>query len=98
MTIRGPRSLGGPFAIYPPKKLIFATNRPVGETLADPVSYLGEWSYEASSDGPPLWTIGGPDGVLEMPRGVALDGKNQSIIVSDKRLNSVLTFRVPELF
>ena len=58
MTIRGPRSLGGPFAIYPPKKLIFATNRPVGETLADPVSYLGDWSYEASSDGPPLWTIG----------------------------------------
>jgi hypothetical protein len=46
----------------------------------------------------PKWTIGGPDGVLEMPRGVALDVKNQSIIVSDKRLNSVLTFRVPELF
>jgi hypothetical protein len=98
MTIRGPRSMGGPFAIYPAKKLIFATNRPVGEALAGPVSYLGVWSYEESSDGPPLWTIGGPDGVLEMPRGVTLDVRNMSIIVSDKRLNSILTFRVPELF
>ena len=98
MTIRGPNNMGGPFEIYPPKKLIFATNRPVGETLADPVSYLGVWSYEESSDGPPMYTIGGPNGLLEMPRGVALDVKNKSIIVSDKRLNSVLTFSMPELF
>jgi hypothetical protein len=33
-----------------------------------------------------------------MPRGVALDVKNKSIIASDKHLNSVLTFRIPELF
>jgi len=98
MTLRGPRSMGGPFAIYPPKKLIFATNRPLGEALAGDDSYLGVWSYEKSSDGPPLWTIGGPNGILQMPRGVTLDVKNKSIIASDKRLNSVLTFRVPELF
>jgi DNA-binding beta-propeller fold protein YncE len=98
MIIRGPRSMGGPFAIYPPKKLIFATNRPIGEALAGDVSYLGVWSYEKSSDGPPLWTIGGPNGILQMPRGVTLDAKNKSIIMSDKRLNSVLTFAVPELF
>ncbi len=98
MTIAGPRSMGGPFAIYPEGKLIFATNRPVGETLADPVSYLGVWSYAESSDGPPLYTIGGPGGIFEMPRGVTLDVKNKSIIVSDKRLNSVLTFSMPELF
>ncbi len=90
--------MGGPFAIYPPKKLIFATNRPLGEALAGDDSYLGVWSYEKSSDGPPLWTIGGPNGILQMPRGVTLDVKNKSIIASDKRLNSVLTFRVPELF
>jgi DNA-binding beta-propeller fold protein YncE len=98
MTIRGPRSLGGPFAIYPPKKLIFATNRPTGETLAGGESYLGVWSYAQSSDGPPLWTIGGPNGVLQMPRGVTLDVKNKNIIMSDKRLNSVMTFSVPEIF
>jgi DNA-binding beta-propeller fold protein YncE len=98
MTIRGPRALGGPFAVYPPRKLIFATNRPVDEALAGDDSYLGVWSYEKESDGPPLWTIGGPRGIFQMPRGVALDVKNKSIIASDKRLNSVLTFRVPEAF
>jgi len=97
-TIQGPRAMGGPFAIYPPKKLILATNRPLGEELAGDDSYLGVWSYEKSSDGPPLWTIGGPNGILQMPRGVTLDVKNKSIIASDKRLNSVLTFRVPEIF
>src|SRR5437870_9517323 len=65
MIIQGPRSLGGPFAIYPPKKLILATSRPVGEVLAGEDSYLGVWSYEKSSDGPPLWTIGGPNGVFQ---------------------------------
>jgi hypothetical protein len=97
-AVKGLRALGGPFTIYPPKKLIFATNRPVGEDLAGDVSYLGVWSYEKDSSGPPLWTIGGPNGILQMPRGVTLDVKNKGIIVSDKRLNSVLTFRVPELF
>jgi hypothetical protein len=98
MTIRGPRAMGGPFAIYAPKKLIFATNRPVNEALAGDDSYLGVWSYEKERDGGPLWTIGGPKGIFQMPRGVTLDVKNKSIIASDKRLNSVLTFRVPELF
>jgi hypothetical protein len=45
-----------------------------------------------------MWQIGGPKGIFEMPRGVTLDVKNRSIIASDKRLNSVLTFRVPEIF
>jgi DNA-binding beta-propeller fold protein YncE len=98
MIVGGPRALGGPFTIYPAKKLIFGTNRPTGEELAGDISYLGVWSYEKSSDGPPLWTIGGPNGILQMPRGVTLDVKNKSIIASDKRLNSVLTFSVPELF
>jgi hypothetical protein len=97
-VVLGPRAMGGPFAIYPQRKLILATNRPIGEGLAGDDSYLGVWSYEKSSDGPPLWTIGGPNGIFQMPRGVTLDVKNKSIIASDKRLNSVLTFRVPELF
>jgi hypothetical protein len=97
-TVRGPRAMGGPFAIYPPKKLILATNRPVGEVLAGSDSYLGVWSYEKSSESGPLWTIGGPNGVFQMPRGVTLDVKNKSIIATDKRLNSVLTFYVPEMF
>jgi len=98
MTISGPRAMGGPFTLYPPKKYILATNRPSNEELAGDDSYLGVWSYEKSSDGPALWTIGGPKGIFQMPRGVTLDVKNKSIIASDKRLNSVLTFRVPEIF
>jgi hypothetical protein len=96
-SVRGPVELGGPFAIYPAKQLIFATNRPQG-TLSGEAAYLGVWSYETASEGPPLWQVGGPKGIFEMPRGVTLDVKNQSIIASDKRLNSVLTFRVPEIF
>jgi DNA-binding beta-propeller fold protein YncE len=97
-AVKGPRALGGPFAINPQKKLIFATNRPYNESLAGDVSYLGVWSYEKPSEGEPLYTIGGPAGIFQMPRGVALDIKNKSIIASDKRLNSVLTFRLPEVF
>jgi len=98
LVVSGPRSLGGPFTIYPPKKLILATNRPVGEALSGTVSYLGIWSYERDGDHPPLWRIGGPNGIFEMPRGVTLDVKNKSIIASDKRLNSVLTFHFPDMF
>jgi DNA-binding beta-propeller fold protein YncE len=98
LNIKGPRSMGGPFTIYPQKKLIFATNRPFNDSLAGDVSYLGVWSYDKSSDGPPLYSIGGPKGIFQMPRGVVLDVKNKSIIASDKRYNSIFTFRVPELF
>jgi hypothetical protein len=98
ISISGPRSLGGPFSVYPQKKLIIATNRPTGGHLSGPDSYLGIWSYEKSGDHPPLWRIGGPNGILEMPRGTTLDVKNKSIIMSDKRLNSVLTFSFPDMF
>jgi hypothetical protein len=97
MVIGGPRSLGGPFTIYPAKKLIIATDRVQGELASDD-SYLGIWSYEKGGDNPPLWKIGGPHGVFQMPRGVVLDVKNKEIIVSDKRLNSVMTFSFPDMF
>src|SRR5437667_7755657 len=99
MIIYGQRVMCGPLAVYPPYNLILATLRPSDESLAGDDSYLGVWSYaNNSSDGKPLWTIGGPKGIFQMPRGVTLDVKNKSIIASDKRLNSVLTFRVPEMF
>jgi hypothetical protein len=46
----------------------------------------------------PRWTIGGPNGLLKKPRAVALDPENKTIIVTDKHLNSVLTYSLPELF
>ena len=55
-------------------------------------------SIEDNGDVPPRWRVGGPKGVLLMPRGVALDPKHKELIVSDKRLNAVLTFSFPEMF
>ena len=46
----------------------------------------------------PRLTIGGPNLILKDARGIALDVKNQNVMVSDKTLNAVLTFHVPEAF
>ena len=89
--------LGGPFAVYAPKGWILATVRGPG-LLASDQAFLGIWSVEDNGDVPPRWTVGGPNGVFRMPRGVTVDAKNKSIIASDKRLNSVLTFYFPEMF
>lgn len=103
-VIGGPKSrigsLGGPLTLYPPKGEIFASIRGGGEYagLASDEAFVGIWSTSDNGDVPPKWTIGGPYGVLQMPRGIALDPKNKSVLVSDKRLNSVMTFYFPELF
>lgn len=47
---------------------------------------------------PPRWTIAGPKNMLRQPRGVTLDPKNKTVIVSDKYLNGVLAYSFPELF
>ena len=99
-VIGGPNSkfsrIGGPFAVYSPKGWIVSTVR--GPGLSSPEAFLGIWSVEDDGDIPPRWTIGGPNGVFQMPRGVAIDEKIRSIIASDKRMNSVLTFYFPEAF
>lgn len=103
-VIGGPKShlynFGGPFTVYPPKGEILVSVRGGGPyaELASDEAYVGIWSINDNGDVPPKWTIGGPKGVLRMPRGIALDAKNKNMLVSDKRLNAVLTFRFPELF
>ena len=89
--------LCGPFDMYSPKGGIIATGRGPG-LLASEEAFMGIWSDEDNGDVPPRWTIGGPHGIFRMPRGVAIDEKHKSIIASDKRLNSVLTFYFPEAF
>ncbi len=59
---------------------------------------MGIWSIDDSGDVPAQWTIAGPKGMLRQPRGVTLDPKNKTLIVSDKYLNGVLTYSFPELF
>jgi hypothetical protein len=61
-------------------------------------SFVGIWSIHDNGDVAPRWTIGGPSGSLFRPRGIALDPANQAVIVSDKKLNAVMTYHVPELF
>ena len=67
-------------------------------TIAHPYGYVGVWHIDDNGEVPPRFRIGGPNGSLRMPRGVVLDPKNQSVIVSDKKLNAILTFRIPEIF
>ena len=93
----GFRNLGGPFTVYPPKGWIIASDRGDGELVSD-IAYVGIWSVEDNGDVPPRWRIGGPNGVLKMPRGIALDPKNKNVLISDKRLNAVMTFYFPEFF
>jgi hypothetical protein len=42
--------------------------------------------------------VGGPNGLLVKPRGLDLDPKHNAVIVSDKQLNAVLTYEMPQLF
>ena len=90
-VISGPKSgLSGTgnVRVHPPTGLVFLIQS----------DYVGVWHIEDEGDVPPRYTIGGPNGVLLAPRGVALDPEHESVIVSDKLLNAVLTYRVPGLF
>ena len=77
---------------------IIAGNDGVQSERRNGLSFVGVWSIYDDGDVPPRWTIGGPNRTLVKPRGLDLDVKNQTVIVSDKELNGVLTYHVPELF
>jgi hypothetical protein len=59
---------------------------------------VGGWGNRDVGDVLPRGRLGGPFGALRQARGVALDPKNKSLIVSDKYLNAALTFYFPEIF
>jgi len=75
-----------------------AVHSPTGMIFSQQTKYIGVWHIDDHGKVPPRFTIGGPDGIFRQGRGLALDPKNQSVIASDKELNAVLTFRVPEIF
>jgi hypothetical protein len=60
--------------------------------------YVGVWSIYDDGDVPPRFTIGGPNLLLKDVRGVAVDPKSQSVMISDKTFNGIMTFHVPEVF
>ncbi len=84
--------------VFPPRGEILAVNRGVYGEQASSGVFVGVWSVEDDGDVPPRWTIGGPNGMLRQPRGMALDPKNKSVIISDKYLNAILTYYFPEIF
>jgi hypothetical protein len=79
----------GNIRIYPEGGLVFTTQQ---------TGYVAVWSLEDAGDVPPRYTVGGPNGLLQKPRGLDLDPRHNAVIVSDKQLNAVLTYEMPQLF
>jgi hypothetical protein len=87
-VISGLRGMGN-LAVWPAGGLIFSQQ----------TRYIGVWHIDDTGKVPPRFVIGGPEGgIMRQGRGLALDPKNQAVIASDKQLNAVLTFHVPEVF
>jgi hypothetical protein len=80
----------------PESGMIFGAVRPGGRYEKE--DYVGVWSVFDNGDVPPRLTIGGPGGLLSDTRGVAVDPKNKVVIISDKTVNGVMSFHVPEAF
>ena len=100
-VIRGPKTgLKGTFGLraYGPRGWILVTMN--GPEMSFPYdgAFGGIWSVKDNGDVPPRCTIGGPNGMLKQPRGIDLDAKNKTVIISDKALNAVLTYHGPERF
>ncbi|OFW27036.1 MAG: hypothetical protein A3J28_11745 [Acidobacteria bacterium RIFCSPLOWO2_12_FULL_60_22] len=100
-VIQGPhadiRRLMGPIALVPHRGLIVAGIR-TNEELGGDDNFVGVWDLFAKGDTPPLYRIGGPSVLLQQVRGVTLDPKHKELIVTDKRINAVLTYYFPEIF
>ena len=101
-VIHGPKSgiiRINQIAVYPPKKLIVAAMPGDHDAMEPPQAFLGIWTYDDNGDIAPKWKIPvGPKTTLKKPFGVTLNPKNKEVIISDMRLNGVLTFSVPEIF
>jgi DNA-binding beta-propeller fold protein YncE len=79
----------GNIRIYSQGGLVFTTQQS---------GYVAVWSLDDDGDVPPRYTVGGPNGLLQKPRGLDLDPKHNAVIVSDKQLNAVLTYEMPQIF
>ena len=85
--------------VYPPKRLIVATMPGRVDLMEPPGAFLGVWSYDDNGDVAPKWKIPvGGKTTLKKPFGVVLNPKNKEVIISDMRLNGIVTFSVPEIF
>jgi DNA-binding beta-propeller fold protein YncE len=92
----------GRIVVHPQTRMIAVTlgegrgvrDEKTGDVI--PRAYVGIWSMDDVGDVPPRYTVA--RGHLYMPRGLTLDPKKKTVIVSDKYLNAVLTFSLPEMY
>jgi hypothetical protein len=100
--IRGPKA--GIFGIrqmqvYPKNGWIIISQITDGGIAEPEDTFVGVWSVYDNGDVPPRWRIDGKaSNVMKKPRGVTLNPNHKELIVSDMRLNAVLTFSFPEIF
>jgi hypothetical protein len=101
-VIRGPHTgLKGirQMQVYPKGGWIVVAHIADGAIPEPQGAFVGVWSINDSGDVPPRWKIDAKTANgLKKPRGVALNPKNKELIVSDMRLNAVLTYSLPEMF
>ena len=87
----------GPIEVQPTRGLIVAGIRTNAE-LGGPDNFVGVWDLFAKGDARPIYRIGGPNVLLEQVRGITLNPKHKEVIVTDKRINGVMTYYFPEIF
>jgi len=86
-------------AMYPKGGYILIAQITDGGIATPDGAFIGGWSINDEGDVPPRWKIDAKSSnILTKPRGITLNPKNKEVIVSDMRLNAVLTFFVPEMF
>ena len=83
---------------YSPKSLVVAAMPGAGSEQEPEGVFVGVWSIHDNGNVAPRWKIAGPKSLMKKPRGVVLNPKNKELIVSDMRLNAVLTYYFPEMF
>lgn len=86
-------------ALYPNNGYIMIAQITNGGIPEPEGTFIGVWSINDNGDVPPRWKIDGkPSNIMKKPRGITYSAKNKEVIVSDMRLNAVLTFYFPEIF
>lgn len=95
--IRGPNTgISRPrLDIYPEGNLLVAGMAGQQGLMEPPGVFIGIWNLDDNGDVPPRWKI---DHTVKKPFAVTLNPEHKEIIVTDMRLNGVLTFSFPEMF
>jgi hypothetical protein len=85
-------------AIYPQGRLVVVAMPGVQGLVEPPRVFIGAWSLDDNGDVPPKFAISGEATTMKKSFSVALDAEHKDVIVSDMRLNGIMTFNVPDMF